>query len=80
MNLERGIIIMTKNETLDAVIIGAGFSGICAGIKLQEQGINSYKIYDKAPKVGGTWYHNTYPGVACDVASHLYCYSFEPNP
>ncbi|MFT6975921.1 MAG: cation diffusion facilitator CzcD-associated flavoprotein CzcO, partial [Bermanella sp.] len=52
---------MTKNETLDAVIIGAGFSGICAGIKLQEQGINSYKIYDKAPKVGGTWYHNTYP-------------------
>jgi cation diffusion facilitator CzcD-associated flavoprotein CzcO len=80
MNIDRGIIIMTKNETLDAVIIGAGFSGICAGIKLQEQGINSYKIYDKAPKVGGTWYHNTYPGVACDVASHLYCYSFEPNP
>jgi cation diffusion facilitator CzcD-associated flavoprotein CzcO len=67
-------------ETINAVIIGAGFSGICAGIKLQEQGITDYKVYDKAPKVGGTWYHNTYPGVACDVASHLYCYSFEPNP
>jgi len=67
-------------ETLDVVIIGAGFSGICAGIKLLEQGSKRFKIYDKAPKVGGTWYHNTYPGVACDVASHLYCYSFEPNP
>jgi cation diffusion facilitator CzcD-associated flavoprotein CzcO len=68
------------NQILDVVIIGAGFSGICAGIKLKEQGIENYQIYDKAPKVGGTWYHNTYPGVACDVASHLYCFSFEPNP
>jgi cation diffusion facilitator CzcD-associated flavoprotein CzcO len=68
-----------QTHILDVVIIGAGFSGICAGIKLKEQGIENYKIYDKAPKVGGTWYHNTYPGVACDVASHLYCFSFEPN-
>ena len=65
---------------LDVIVIGAGFSGVCAAIKLREQGITNFQVFDKAPKVGGTWYHNTYPGVACDVASHLYCYSFEPNP
>ena len=61
-------------------IIGAGFSGLCMGIKLKEAGLTSFKIYEKAEKVGGTWRENTYPGVACDVPSHLYCFSFEPNP
>lgn len=67
-------------EVLEVVVIGAGFSGICASIKLLEKGITNFKVYDKAPKIGGAWYYNTYPGVACDIASHLYCYSFEPNP
>ena len=45
-----------------------------------ESNISNFKIYEKANGIGGTWLHNTYPGVACDVASHLYCFSFEPNP
>lgn len=75
---------MTKTghskATPRVAIIGAGFSGLCMGIKLQEAGITSFKIFEKADKVGGTWRENTYPGVACDVPSHLYCFSFEPNP
>ena len=65
---------------LDVLVIGAGFSGICMAIKLLEGNISNFKIYEKANGIGGTWLHNTYPGVACDVASHLYCFSFEPNP
>lgn len=58
-------------------IIGAGMSGILAGIKLKEKGLNDFTIYEKAARVGGTWRENTYPGVACDVPSHVYSYSFE---
>ncbi len=65
---------------LEVMILGAGFGGICAGIKLKEQGIRNIRIYEKAAGIGGTWWHNTYPGAVCDIASHLYCYSFEPNP
>lgn len=67
-------------KTLDALIIGAGFAGICLGKRLLDAGISNFRICDKAPKVGGTWYWNSYPGAACDVMSHFYCYSFEPNP
>jgi len=70
----------TQNTTLDALIIGAGFAGICLGKRLQEAGIRNFRICDKAAKVGGTWYWNSYPGAACDVMSHFYCFSFEPNP
>ncbi len=62
------------------LIIGAGFSGICAGIRLREAGITDFLIVDRNDGIGGTWWQNTYPGAACDVPSHLYCYSFEPNP
>jgi cation diffusion facilitator CzcD-associated flavoprotein CzcO len=61
------------------VVIGAGFSGLLAGIKLREAGIDDFVIYEKAGNVGGTWRDNVYPGVGCDLPSHLYCYSFEPN-
>ncbi len=61
-------------------IIGAGMSGICMGVKLQERGIDDFLIIEKSPDVGGTWYDNSYPGACCDVASVLYSYSFEPNP
>lgn len=67
-------------QVLDVLVVGAGFAGVCAGIKLLEKGISNFKIYDKAAGIGGTWYHNTYPGAACDIPSHLYCYSFAPNP
>jgi cation diffusion facilitator CzcD-associated flavoprotein CzcO len=65
---------------LDAVIVGAGFSGLCAGILLREAGITDFVILEKADRIGGTWRDNTYPGAACDVPSHLYSFSFEPNP
>ena len=62
------------------VIIGAGMSGILTAIKLDEAGMHDYVIYEKADRLGGTWRENTYPGIACDVPSHHYTYSFEPNP
>src|SRR4029434_757810 len=62
------------------VIVGTGFSGIAMGAMLKRAGIDSFTILEKADDVGGTWRENTYPGAACDVPSHLYCYSFEPNP
>lgn len=62
------------------LIIGAGMSGILSAIKLQEAGIDNIGIYEKTGRLGGTWRENTYPGIACDVPSHLYCYSFSPNP
>lgn len=66
-------------ETLEVLVIGAGFSGICAGIKLREAGITNFRIYDKEEGIGGTWWLNTYPGAACDIQSHFYSYSFEPK-
>src|SRR5690242_8333143 len=55
-------------------------AGILAGIKLQEAGFADYTIYEKGESLGGTWRENTYPGLSCDVPSHLYSYSFAPNP
>ncbi len=61
-------------------IIGAGAGGLCTGIKLLERGQEDFLIFDREPRVGGTWQRNTYPGAECDIAAHLYCYSFAPNP
>ncbi|MBL8151697.1 MAG: NAD(P)/FAD-dependent oxidoreductase [Blastocatellia bacterium] len=61
-------------------ILGAGFSGIGVAIELKKAGIDSFTIYEKGDGVGGCWRYTTYPGVACDVPSHLYCFSYEPNP
>ncbi len=61
------------------VVIGAGMSGLCMGIKLLERGIRDFLILEKSPDVGGTWHDNTYPGACCDVPSVLYSYSFAPN-
>jgi cation diffusion facilitator CzcD-associated flavoprotein CzcO len=58
-------------------IIGAGPGGLCMGIRLKGAGFEGFEILEKAGGVGGTWYHNRYPGCACDVPSHLYSYSFE---
>ncbi|MEM7142239.1 MAG: NAD(P)/FAD-dependent oxidoreductase [Actinomycetota bacterium] len=60
-------------------IIGAGMSGILAAVKLQEAGL-PFRVFEKADRVGGTWRENTYPGIACDVPSHIYSYSFDLNP
>ena len=61
-------------------ILGAGFAGLGMAVRLRQEGIDSFTIYEKANEVGGTWRENVYPGVACDVPSHLYSFSFEPNP
>lgn len=66
--------------TLTVAIIGAGFAGIGAAIRLQHQGITDFVIYERDTRVGGTWRDNTYPGAACDIPSRLYSYSFAPNP
>ena len=65
--------------TPKVVVIGAGFSGLCAAIKLAEAGI-PHVVLEKDADVGGTWYENTYPGCACDIPAHLYSFSFELNP
>lgn len=69
-----------STSTPRVCIVGAGMSGILMAIKLLEKGITNFVIYEKSNCVAGTWRQNRYPGVACDVASFTYCYSFEPNP
>lgn len=66
--------------TISTAIIGAGFAGIGAAIRLKEQGITDFAIFERGTRVGGTWRDNTYPGAACDIPSRLYSYSFAPNP
>ena len=61
-------------------IIGAGPGGLALGILLSRAGFRDFAIFDREDDVGGTWRINTYPGLACDVKSHLYSYSFELNP
>ena len=58
------------------LVVGAGFGGIAAAIELRAHGIRDVTIVDAGAGIGGTWLHNTYPGAACDVPSHLYSYSF----
>src|SRR4051812_48650877 len=67
-------------RSLRCAVIGAGMAGILAAIKLTEAGITDFTVYEKADRVGGTWRENTYPGLACDVPSHLYSYSFALTP
>lgn len=71
---------MSTERKYKIAIIGSGFAGIGMGIKLLEAGIDDFVILERANEAGGTWRDNTYPGAACDVSSHLYSFSFEPNP
>ena len=66
-------------RSLPVVVVGAGMSGLLAGIRLGEAGV-PYTIVDKNADVGGTWLENTYPGCRVDSSNHMYSYSFEPNP
>lgn len=67
-------------QRVRVAIIGSGFSGLGVAIKLREAGIDDFVILERGDDVGGTWRDNTYPGAACDVPSHLYSFSFAPNP
>jgi cation diffusion facilitator CzcD-associated flavoprotein CzcO len=62
------------------LIVGAGFSGIGVAIKLDDEGFHDYLIVEAANDVGGTWYWNTYPGIAVDIPSFSYQFSFEQRP
>ncbi|WP_411699567.1 flavin-containing monooxygenase [Conyzicola sp.] len=72
---------MTDVDTVivDTVIVGAGFAGLGAGIRLSRLGERSFVVLERAAAVGGTWRDNDYPGVACDIPSHLYSFSFAPK-
>jgi cation diffusion facilitator CzcD-associated flavoprotein CzcO len=61
------------------VIMGAGPGGLCAGKRLKDQGYDNFIILEQAPRLGGTWWHNQYPGCRCDVPSQLYSFSFAPK-
>ena len=67
------------DKDYQVIIIGAGFSGLCMAIKLQQAGLSDFLILDGASEVGGTWRENTYPGAEGDITSALYSYSFEHN-
>ncbi len=60
-------------------IVGAGFGGVGAAAMLRREGYEDVTVFEKAERVGGVWHHNTYPGAACDIPSHLYEFSFAPN-
>ncbi|MFJ4651365.1 flavin-containing monooxygenase [Nocardia sp. NPDC088792] len=61
----------------EVIVVGAGFGGIGTGIALQRKGIHDFVIVDKWDRVGGTWHANTYPGVAVDIPSFIYSFSYE---
>jgi len=61
-------------------ILGAGFGGLGMAIRLKQEGIDDFVIFERDTEVGGTWWANSYPGCQCDIPSHLYSYSFAPNP
>jgi cation diffusion facilitator CzcD-associated flavoprotein CzcO len=65
---------------LSVAIVGSGFSGIGLAIRLRQAGVEDFAVLERGAGVGGTWHFNTYPGCACDVPSHLYSFSFAPNP
>ena len=71
---------MSAATETDIAIVGAGFSGLGMAIRLKLEGIEDFVVLERHDDVGGTWWVNTYPGCACDVPSHLYSFSFAPNP
>lgn len=71
---------LNKDTPFNTIIIGSGFAGIGMAVALKKAGLGEFLILEKRHDVGGVWRDNTYPGAACDVPSHLYSFSFEPNP
>jgi cation diffusion facilitator CzcD-associated flavoprotein CzcO len=72
--------VANEPRALRFAVIGAGMSGILSAVKLTEADLHDFTVYEKAERPGGTWRENTYPGIACDVPSHLYSYSFALAP
>jgi cation diffusion facilitator CzcD-associated flavoprotein CzcO len=76
----RGGVGMTEHEHVRVAVIGSGFGGLGAAVRLRREGVTDFVVLERAGSVGGTWRDNSYPGCACDVPSHLYSFSFAPNP
>lgn len=70
----------TRRVDTNVVIIGTGFAGLAMAVRLRQAGRDDFVMLEKADEVGGTWRENRYPGCACDIPSHLYSFSFAPNP
>jgi cation diffusion facilitator CzcD-associated flavoprotein CzcO len=60
-------------------VVGGGFGGVGAAVMLRRAGYHDVTVFERAERIGGVWHHNTYPGAACDIPSHLYEFSFAPN-
>ena len=71
---------MSSKRDVRIAVVGTGFSGLAAAISLKKAGFRTLTIFERSSRVGGVWNANEYPGCACDVASSLYSFSFEPNP
>ncbi|MCK1796812.1 NAD(P)/FAD-dependent oxidoreductase [Streptomyces sp. XM4193] len=69
-----------EREHVRVAVIGSGFGGLGAAVRLRRAGVTDFVVLERRDAVGGTWHDNTYPGCACDVPSHLYSFSFAPNP
>ncbi|MFC1412586.1 flavin-containing monooxygenase [Streptacidiphilus sp. N1-12] len=70
----------TVVQHVRVVVVGSGFGGLGAAVRLRQEGVTDFLVLERAGSVGGTWRDNSYPGCACDVPSHLYSFSFAPNP
>ncbi|MET7473485.1 NAD(P)/FAD-dependent oxidoreductase [Streptomyces sp. NPDC005648] len=71
---------MAEHEHVRVAVVGSGFGGLGAAVRLRREGVTDFVVLERADSVGGTWRDNSYPGCACDVPSHLYSFSFAPNP
>ncbi|WP_030747937.1 flavin-containing monooxygenase [Streptomyces sp. NRRL F-5135] len=71
---------MDRNEHVRVAVIGSGFGGLGAAVRLRREGVTDFVVLERAGSVGGAWRDNSYPGCACDIPSHLYSFSFAPNP
>jgi cation diffusion facilitator CzcD-associated flavoprotein CzcO len=71
---------MPHQPDFPLAILGTGFAGLGLAIRLKQEGEHDFVVLERAAEVGGTWRDNTYPGCQCDIPSHLYSFSFAPNP
>ncbi|GGY22727.1 flavin-containing monooxygenase [Streptomyces djakartensis] len=69
-----------EREHVRVAVVGSGFGGLGAAVRLRREGVTDFVVLERASSVGGTWRDNSYPGCRCDVPSHLYSFSFAPNP
>ncbi len=70
----------TLSRMTSVAVIGGGFGGVGAAVMMARAGYHDVTVFERGERIGGVWHHNTYPGAACDIPSHLYEFSFAPNP